>query len=558
MYYRAWLPRVATTRALLILHREDEHSARVIEAAEAIAPDDIAVFAWDQRGHGQSPGGDQAMSVGALARDLEWFARHLTHTHGIDLPDTIVLGHGFSAVVTAAWAHDYAPSLRGMVLIAPALLPNRYLPFAIPALRLRRKLLGPGSVRSITNPRFLMRDDRERRAFARDPGIRRRVSIDLLLDVHDTGTRLVRDAGAITTPTLLLTPERDLTVGLSAQRKFYQRLGSRIKATDVVRGFHHALFHEPERQQVFSRLRGHVAECFERPRQTWPDRELLVADYGGYTKTEFDSLRFPGGLGWSLVRGAANFIAPLSEGLRLGARYGFGSIPSQEYVQAHRPAGHAIVGRLIDRLYLASPSAQSLQIRRQHILSLALEAIGRLREGQGPLHILDIAAGRGRNVLDLLAEVSKCTATLRDVSETNLAAALRMAATMSLTSRLSVVPGDPFDAEALAAIAPRPQIALACGAYEECPQNLPVRTSLSALAAAIEPGGYLIYTCQPWHPKLQLIARTGDRKRSPWNIRRRTQQEMDVLVREAGFEKLDQLIDPWGICTVCLARKAAD
>jgi hypothetical protein len=30
---------------------------------------------------------------------------------------------------------------------------------------------------------------------------------------------------------------------------------------------------------------------------------------------------------------------------------------------------------------------------------------------------------------------------------------------------------------------------------------------------------------------------------------------MDALVREAGFEKVSQQIDPWGIFTVCVARR---
>ncbi len=38
-------------------------------------------------------------------------------------------------------------------------------------------------------------------------------------------------------------------------------------------------------------------------------------------------------------------------------------------------------------------------------------------------------------------------------------------------------------------------------------------------------------------------------------MRRRTQEEMDTLVREAGFEKLDMAIDQWGIFTVSLARR---
>jgi hypothetical protein len=78
------------------------------------------------------------------------------------------------------------------------------------------------------------------------------------------------------------------------------------------------------------------------------------------------------------------------------------------------------------------------------------------------------------------------------------------------------------------------------------------------MADAIAPGGLLIYTNQPWHPQLELIARalTSHRGGAPWVMRRRTQAEMDQLVAEAGFRKIDQRIDEWGIFTVSLARRA--
>jgi hypothetical protein len=71
----------------------------------------------------------------------------------------------------------------------------------------------------------------------------------------------------------------------------------------------------------------------------------------------------------------------------------------------------------------------------------------------------------------------------------------------------------------------------------------------------VESGGYLVYTGQPWHPQIELIARTltSHRGKAPWVMRRRTQAEMDQLVEAAGFRKLDQLIDEWGIFTVSLA-----
>ena len=54
-----------------------------------------------------------------------------------------------------------------------------------------------------------------------------------------------------------------------------------------------------------------------------------------------------------------------------------------------------------------------------------------------------------------------------------------------------------------------------------------------------------------------MIARslTSHREGNAWVMRRRVQAEMDELVAEAGFEKIDQLSDQWGIFSVSLARR---
>ncbi len=67
---------------------------------------------------------------------------------------------------------------------------------------------------------------------------------------------------------------------------------------------------------------------------------------------------------------------------------------------------------------------------------------------------------------------------------------------------------------------------------------------------------YLLYTNQPWHPQVEFIARVLDnREGRRWIMRRRTQAEMDELVRSVGFEKLSQETDPCGMFTVSLARR---
>jgi hypothetical protein len=94
------------------------------------------------------------------------------------------------------------------------------------------------------------------------------------------------------------------------------------------------------------------------------------------------------------------------------------------------------------------------------------------------------------------------------------------------------------------------------GLYELFPDNEPVLRSLQGLADAMEPGGHLLYTNQPWHPQVEFIARTlTNREGRPWIMRRRTQSEMDELVQVAGFEKLCQEVDSWGMFTVSVARR---
>ena len=109
----------------------------------------------------------------------------------------------------------------------------------------------------------------------------------------------------------------------------------------------------------------------------------------------------------------------------------------------------------------------------------------------------------------------------------------------------------------LAAITPRPTIGIVSGLYELFADNDRVRTSLAGLADAVPAGGVLLYTGQPWHPQLELIARTltSHRDGQAWVMRRRTQAEIDQLVANAGFVKQTQRIDEWGIFTVSLAQR---
>lgn len=554
LFYRAWLPDAPTTKALLLFHRGHEHSGRWEETVAALGLRDVAVFAWDQRGHGRSAGArGSAPDIATVIRDAEEWARHLVATHGVALDETVVLAHSVGAVIAAGWVHDYAPPVRGLILATPAFRVKLYVPFAVPLLRLRQALLGPGYVKSYVKSRMLTHDPREAQRYDADPLIFRQIAVNVLLDLRDTGTRLVADAGAITTPLLVLAAGSDWVVQTAAQRQFVERASSSVKRFDMLPGFAHAVFHEKDRHLVVAKVRDFMNDCFARP----PAPAALDGDQRGYTHAEYERLSRPGGACFAPVRWLTRGPGRLSRGIDLGWRHGFDSGVMLDYIYENRPQGWTPLGRLIDRAYLNAIGWRGIRIRRTLLEKILRETIEQTHAAGRPVRLLDIASGPGRYVLETLHALKTipASAVLRDYKRENLDAAARLRDQLGLPN-ITLTPGDAFDRASLAAVTPRPTVAIVSGLYELFPANEPVLRSLRGLADAVEPGGQLIYTNQPWHPQVEFIARVlTNREGRPWVMRRRTQAEMDALVREAGFVKVQQEIDPWGIFTVSVARR---
>ena len=147
---------------------------------------------------------------------------------------------------------------------------------------------------------------------------------------------------------------------------------------------------------------------------------------------------------------------------------------------------------------------------------------------------------------------------LRDYSPINVEAGRTLIEERQLQDVVTFEQINAYDRNNYQDLAPRPTLGIVSGLHELFADNDLIMNSLYGFGDAIEEGGYLIYTGQPWHPQLELIARclTSHKEGNPeWVMRRRSQQEMDQLVEKAGFEKIHQWIDEDGIFTVSLALK---
>jgi alpha-beta hydrolase superfamily lysophospholipase len=563
LFYRYWPADGPPSQALILFHRGHEHSGRLQHVVDELNLPGFAMFAWDSRGYGRSfDPKETSPSFGMLIKDVDTFVRHVSCAYGVTMEDIGVLAQSLGSVLVAAWVHDYAPKIRCMVLASPAFKVKLYVPFARPGLSILYGLIGDFRVKSYVKARALTHDPERIASFEADPLIRRPISVKVLLALYATASRVIADAAAIETPTQVLISGADWVVHLKPQHEFFERLGSKVKEKHLFEGFYHDTLGEKDRRLPIGKAREFILRIFSQA-QVAPS--LLDADKSGFTKREFDTLMRPlpalslKGLNFKLTRLGMETGGRLSDGIRLGLEMGFDSGSTLDYVYRNRASGITPLGKLIDWFYINSIGWRGIRVRKQNIERLLLQSMARLSDRSLPVRVVDIAAGHGRYVLDTLAARTARVddVLLRDYSDLNVRLGEALIRQKGMEGIARFEKGDAFDRRSLAAIRPRPTLGVVSGLYELFPGNELLRESLAGLSEAIEPGGYLVYTGQPWHPQLEMIARTlpSHRDHQPWVMRRRTQAEMDQLVEAAGFEKIEQLTDDWGIFTVSMAQR---
>jgi hypothetical protein len=509
--YTFWPPltQTETLRAVVIV--DSGVVASSDELLHELRFDGFAAILWNpEHSSASDPAGGLTMS--AMAFGLDMLTRVLFDDHRVALEDIFVVAQGAEALAALTWAHDYAPRIRSVIVASSGLLWES----------------GPSRA------------------------------------VKDNGActrRIVQDAEAIDVPLLVLRSDAVDDELACIGDALAKGLAGRPMALAVVAGDSSRL---SARQTARGRLRGFLRDAcsrpFERPR-------LLDAHERGFTKDELDRFLRPlpifskRRMRYAFANVSIRTVGRLSSGMRLGLQTGFDSGSTMEYVYANVPSGVTAIGRKIDESYLSAPGWVAIRERRWNLQRLIAATARRIQEEGRELHVVDIAAGHGRYVMDALLELRRRpeSVLLQDYVDANVQRGRVLLREVGLADIGAFVPGDAFDGPALAAMRPRPTLAIACGIYELFPDNSIVIESLVGLSQAMEQGSHVLYTNQPWQPMLEFFVRVvpSHRPNHRYIARRRTQAEMDQLVELAGFTKISQATDPEGIFTVSVARKTS-
>lgn len=253
LFLRAWTPPFAS-QVVALVHGFGEHSERYEDLGSWLAARDVAVQAFDLRGHGRSAGArGHAPSLDALLDDLALFLRSVRRDHP-GAPCTL-LGHSMGGLLTAVLMSRGGVDVDAVVLSGPALSrPRSVDPLRIASLRLLARIAPRFSLDAGIDARALSHDETVVRRYQNDPLVLRRLSASLARAVLDAQAEAAATRRRLRVPVLVVHGGEDPLCDPEASREWVERAGGSRARLCIHPALRHEVLQEREREALFEEI----------------------------------------------------------------------------------------------------------------------------------------------------------------------------------------------------------------------------------------------------------------------------------------------------------------
>jgi alpha-beta hydrolase superfamily lysophospholipase len=255
LYYQAWLPSTPPRAALINLHGLGDHSGLYPSIAAHFPLCGFAVYAYDMRGNGRSPGQRAYLRHWNEYRsDLDAFIRQVRIWQAGS--PIFVLGHSLGGLVVLDYALHLPAELSGVIASAPPLGK-----VGVPPI-----LMALGRVMSRIWPRFSLEVGMDLSGLARDPTVIETVLSDPLF--HRRGTarlstevtaaiaRVQARAADLAVPLLIVHGSADRMVPPDGSREFFRKVRHPVRELREYPDSYHGLFADRDQKQVLADVEG--------------------------------------------------------------------------------------------------------------------------------------------------------------------------------------------------------------------------------------------------------------------------------------------------------------
>jgi alpha-beta hydrolase superfamily lysophospholipase len=253
LFFQAWLPKGDPRFVLVNLHGLGDHSGLYPGLAEYFPPRGAALYAFDLRGNGRSPGqrgyvGDW----GEYREDLHQFLR-LVQDWQPQRP-LFLLGNSLGGLIVLDYAQDRPQGLAGVIAAAPPLGKLGVPPVLMVLGRMMSRVIPRFSLQVGMDLTGLARDSRVVEAVLADPLFHRRGTARLSTEVTETIDRVQSRAAALLLPLLILHGSADRMVPPQGSREFFAKLRHPDRQLLEYPEGYHGLFADTGADQVLNDL----------------------------------------------------------------------------------------------------------------------------------------------------------------------------------------------------------------------------------------------------------------------------------------------------------------
>ncbi|MCL4505926.1 MAG: lysophospholipase [Chloroflexi bacterium] len=254
LFVQSWRPETAPKAILVIVHGFGEHSGRYTNLVSGLVPQGYALYSFDLRGHGRSPGqrghvdtwADYRTDVGAYLDGLSSYTQN-----GIPI---FLYGHSLGGLIALDYALHRPQGLHAVIASAPSL---GKIGISAPLLALSKvvsKVWPTFSMSSGLNAAGLSRDPAMVQAYRSDPLVHGMGSARLGSEIGVTQDWVQAHAADLRLPLLMIQGSADAITAPADSLRFYNNAGSPDKQLLLVEGAYHEVHNDVGHQQTIQNL----------------------------------------------------------------------------------------------------------------------------------------------------------------------------------------------------------------------------------------------------------------------------------------------------------------
>ncbi len=259
LYRQDWRPEMPAKAVLAIVHGFGEHSGRYKNIVDYFVPRGYAVYAFDLRGHGRSPGTRGGIKAWSEYReDVKAFLRTVAEQEpGRPL---FLYGHSLGGEITLDYVLHYPEGLKGVIASGPTLGPPGVSPLLLWISRLMSRIAPTMSMETKLDATALSRDQAVVEAYVTDPLVHGTGTARLGTEMSDTAAWVQAHAGDLRLPLLIVHGQKDRLVNPEDSQRFFKN----VTFADKERIEYPGGFHEPhndiEHSKVMADIEGWIVK----------------------------------------------------------------------------------------------------------------------------------------------------------------------------------------------------------------------------------------------------------------------------------------------------------